>query len=119
MDIHESCFERLAAAYPDQLDHRGVWLSSWAGLENSVLSRTLSWFLKNWARCPTIAEFNEETTRERDRQKIANRREITDACSNCESGFVILDADKWIVRPCDACRPEQYDRWQTGKYRAS
>ena len=116
MTIHESCFDRLAAAYPNQQEHRTAWLQSWADLENGVVSRTVDWFLKNWARCPTLAEFKAETSKERDRMKIASRREQTDACSHCVSGWVVTDWEKWFAHPCEACRPEQHDRWLTGKY---
>ena len=116
MGIPESCFDRLAAAYPEQLEHRGVWLSSWTQIENPVLSRTLEWFFKNWARCPTIVEFKEETSRERDRQRTAHRRDIINACPKCVSGWVVTNWEKWIAKPCEDCRPEQFDRWQTGKY---
>tara|TARA_B100000131_G_scaffold289853_1_gene302172 strand:- start:967 stop:1206 length:240 start_codon:yes stop_codon:yes gene_type:complete len=77
----------------------------------------VDWFLNNWQRCPTLAEFKAETVNERNRMTVAAQRDRTNACANCESGFVIVNWEKWIAHPCEACRPEQFDRWQRGEYR--
>tara|TARA_R110000824_G_scaffold83708_2_gene209433 strand:+ start:8203 stop:8487 length:285 start_codon:yes stop_codon:yes gene_type:complete len=94
-------------------------MNSWKDLDNAVLSRTVDWFIKNWAKCPTLAQFKEVTLDEQKRQNKAFLKDLTDSCPKCDSGWIQVDVIKDTFRPCDACRVEQFNRWQVGTYRPS
>ena len=104
MQIQLKCFDRLEAAYPNQTTSQEQWMNSWKDLDNAVLSRTVDWFIKNW---------------EQKRQNKAFLKDLTDSCPKCDSGWIQVDVIKDTFRPCDACRVEQFNRWQVGTYRPS
>tara|TARA_R110000751_G_scaffold63286_2_gene130726 strand:+ start:78 stop:446 length:369 start_codon:yes stop_codon:yes gene_type:complete len=119
MRIYADAFNKLISAHPTvmQTDIMAeTYIESWKKLSPATVSRTVDWFVANWARFPSLEEFNDQAKLERGLQNRNAKKQQMDSCLKCDRGFISVDLENDTFRPCEECLPDTFENWATGQY---